>query len=219
MEKSYPTTIHASNGFVKATRSTVGFELLKKNPKAFNLLYVIAMRARWSTEFNHHDLHKGEAMIGDFKEYGMTEREYRTAKSVLEKYKFATFKATSRGTIAKLTSASVFDINIRLIDEQADGQATDARRPQDGQPTTNEEGVEGVEEEKRTDRLRSRAFCKPPSFFEVQTYFESLGLDYETAKKRAKKFYQRNERLGWQIYNWQAAANALNEDYAGDEAQ
>ena len=79
--------------------------------------------------------HPGEAMIGDWANYGMTEREYRTAKEILEKHGFATTKATGRGTIATLVNTRVFDPNIEASDGQSDTRATDDRQAADRQPT------------------------------------------------------------------------------------
>src|SRR5258705_3255487 len=138
-------------GYVKATRHPDGLELLKANKSALCLLYLIAMRARRSNRtFNRYNLQLGEALIGDHKSYDMTEREYRTAKKVLENAALATFRATSRGTIAKLTSTQVFDINVEQGDEQNDRQTTGERRAGDGQTTTNKEDKKnknGKEEE------------------------------------------------------------------------
>lgn len=100
------------------------------------LLMFIAKRAR-RTPCRVTGLDVGEAMIGDYKNLGMTERKYRTAKNNLEKWGFSTYKTTNKGTIAKLIDSSVYDINVQESDEQSDGQATDKRRASDGQATTN----------------------------------------------------------------------------------
>jgi hypothetical protein len=74
----------------------------------------------------------------------MTERTYRTSKEQLAKWNLATFKATNKGTIARLLDSSIYDINIDVGDEQSDRQATGKRRTadeqSDRQATTNEEG-------------------------------------------------------------------------------
>lgn len=125
-----------SNGFIKLIPSEETREL-QKSPKAFTLLSVIACRARRSDMFNVHNLRAGEALIGDFKNYGMTEQEYRTGKKQLKKWGFATFEATRKGTIARLCNNSVFDINIdedkhpqadEVTDKVTDG-VTDKQRP------------------------------------------------------------------------------------------
>ena len=119
------------DGFVKFHRSADTLELIKK-PKAFALLALIALRAKRTNCLSIHSLEPGEALIGDHKECGLTQREYRTAKSWLKTCQFATFKATNKGTIAKLTGTSVFDINIEQPDKQTDKlcdkQATSKRQ-------------------------------------------------------------------------------------------
>ena len=100
-------------------------ELLKASPLAFCLLYVIAKRARWHAGFNRHGLVQGEAFVGDFENYGMSERNYRTAKEQLSKWGFATFKPTNKGTVATLVNTAIFDASTFPADGQADGRPTD----------------------------------------------------------------------------------------------
>jgi len=122
-------------GFVKMSRDPSGEELIEANPFAWALATVIAKRARWSDAFNRHNLAPGEAFVGDFKKCGMTERQYRTAKDQLSKWHFATFKATNKGTIAKLTDTRLFDV----LSLANDDQNADSRQAGDRQATTNED--------------------------------------------------------------------------------
>ena len=119
-------------------------ELLAANKNAFILLYVIAWRARRTNAFNQHNLIIREAFLGDFKDCGLTESEYRTAKKYLDKHQFATFRPTSKGTIATLINKGVFDVNLEDDDDQSDEQTTATQRPDnvqvDGQMTTNKNG-------------------------------------------------------------------------------
>ena len=78
---------------------------------AFGLLALIAFRARWRSGFSTDGLEIGEALIGDYKNCGMTRREYRTRLARLLKWGLITARPTPKGTIAKLTSTAVFDIN------------------------------------------------------------------------------------------------------------
>lgn len=72
-----------SESFVKLIRSEEMRYLARKHPNAFILLTFIAERAR--RENGHPDgLTIGQCHIGDYKEYGLTEKEYRTAKKILE---------------------------------------------------------------------------------------------------------------------------------------
>ena len=118
-------------------RSSDALELIKASQNAFVLAYVIAYRARYREGFNADGLEQGEAMLGDFKSYGMSERQYRTAKEQLTRWRFATFKTTNKGTLGKLMDTRLFDpLNISG-DGQTDTQPTGRRRTADGQPTTN----------------------------------------------------------------------------------
>jgi hypothetical protein len=125
----------------KSFRSEDAIELIRSNKNALVLAFVIAIRARWKTTgFHRFDLQPGEALLGDYQSYGMTEREYRTAKENLSEWKFATFRTTNRGTIGKLTDTRLFSVLQNQNDGQNAKQTTDERRTDDEQTTTNLEG-------------------------------------------------------------------------------
>ncbi len=132
-----------SNGFIKLIRSDL-IEQLAKYPNAFTLLFIIAIRAR-RTDCPITGLKKGEALIGDCHNYGMTQREYRSAKKRLADGQITTIRTTSKGTIAKLCNTTYYDLN--LDDEgQAQRQSKDKRR--DKPKTTNKkERIKEVKKE------------------------------------------------------------------------
>ena len=68
--------------FIKLIPSNEMRHLAKKHPNAFILLTFIAERARRENG-DPDGLTIGQCHIGDYKEYGLTEKEYRTAKKVL----------------------------------------------------------------------------------------------------------------------------------------
>jgi hypothetical protein len=123
---------HRHNRFIQLKRTDATNELLK-DKNAFVLLTVIALRARRTAAFNTHNLAVGEALIGDHGNYGMSRQEYRTAKAKLKKWKFATIKTTSKGTIAKLLDNDIYDIN-------AEGQQPPKQPSSNHQATTNNNG-------------------------------------------------------------------------------
>lgn len=136
-----------SASYVKMMRGEAGDELIAANPLAFCLAAVIARRARWSDGFNVHNLQPGEAFLGDFGRCGMSEQQYRTAKAQLEKWGFAAFKPTNKGTVAKLEDTRLFSV---LPDEpngqyngHSNGRLTDGSRTGNGRVTTNYKGIEG----------------------------------------------------------------------------
>jgi len=83
------------------------------------------------------NLKSGEALLGDHGRYGMTEREYRSAKRRLERWGLARFQATSRGTIARLLDQGIYDINEAPQGQTGDEPRADGRRPEGERPTTN----------------------------------------------------------------------------------
>ena len=108
-QSSEPDTPTPRAGWVKLMRSLESIELLAHFPNAFRLACVIAIRARWRGGFNVHGLAQGECLLGDFRSYGMTEKEYRGAKQKLEKHGFAAFRRANRGTVARLIDTRLFD--------------------------------------------------------------------------------------------------------------
>jgi hypothetical protein len=119
------TVSRQKQGFLKLMRSPFTNELLR-DPLSFALLTIIALRARRQTGLD--GLQAGEALIGDHYNYGLTRQHYRGRCAKLEKLGLATFRKTNRGTIAKLASIDIFDIN-------EDVPKKDANQPS-GQPST-----------------------------------------------------------------------------------
>jgi hypothetical protein len=102
------TTFRRKQGFVKLMRSPFTIELLR-DPLAFALLTMIALRARRQRGLD--GLQAGEALIGDHDSYGLTRQQYRSRCAKLGKSGLVAFRKTNRGTIARLVSIDVFDIN------------------------------------------------------------------------------------------------------------
>jgi hypothetical protein len=124
----------SGNGFLKLVRSEKALELFKY-PNCFTLLSIIAYRA--SRNGNGLERRPGEALIGDYENYGLSEQQYRTSKERLNNWKLATFKATNKGTVATLTDNSIYDINQKPNNEQNNITATDEQRTSNEQVTTN----------------------------------------------------------------------------------
>lgn len=105
----------------------------RERPTAFCLLSIVAIRAKRSDDHPDKTLEVGEAFIGDWKNYCVSERCYRTDKDFLKKHKILTYKTTSKGTIAKIVSSDFFEIG----EIKTTGKVTDKRRASDEQATTN----------------------------------------------------------------------------------
>lgn len=103
--------------FVMLKRSEETIELIK-HPHAFTLLTAIALRARRTDTFNVHNLKVGEALIGDYKNYGLTRQQYRTSLKSLINWGILTIKSTNKGTIATLVTKSIYDINKKPANQQ-----------------------------------------------------------------------------------------------------
>lgn len=88
---------------------------LLRNPPAFMLLSLIALRCKYSASHFNPDLLPGEAMVGDYKTIGMTRAQYRTALRLLVTTNNITIKSTNKGTIVSLSGRRVFDTNQTTI--------------------------------------------------------------------------------------------------------
>lgn len=117
--------------FLKLMNSDSTLQFIAKHPKAFTLLCFIAKRTNRET---------GEALIGDFTAMGMTRQEYRTALSCLTNKQptnnqQVTIKTTNRGTVAKLISTSIIDLNM----EETTTKSTKTQPEVNQKTTTNKE--------------------------------------------------------------------------------
>ena len=158
-----------SRSWFKAYRSDEALELIRTNHHAFVLASIIAIRARWNTTgFFRHNLKPGEALLGDYESYGMSEREYRTAKSRLSEWGFATFKTTNKGTVGRLIDTRLFSVLNDKGDEQGDKQATNGRRTDDGRATTN---LEGHRKKEGVERLASPSYSAQGAGEETREVF------------------------------------------------
>jgi len=99
-----------NGGFLKLVRGR-DVEDLFRDPLAYTLLSLIAYRARRSEGFNVNGLELGEALIGDHESVGMTRKQYRVRVNRLVNGGFLAVRRASKGTIARVLDARVFDIN------------------------------------------------------------------------------------------------------------
>ena len=113
-------------GFLKLIRSDKTLALMG-DPTAFTLASVIAFRAQRTTAFNIHGLEPGEALLGDHARYGMSERQYRTAKKRLAAWAIATFR-DEPGDHRKARRQRRLRHQLRVRGRAADERATGGRR-------------------------------------------------------------------------------------------
>jgi hypothetical protein len=97
--------------YIKFMRSEAT-DMLLKHPGSFMLLALIAYRARREVPaFNPYGMQVGEAMLGDPAAVGLSRQQFRTALANLQKWKLITIRTTNKGTIARLSDRSIYDIN------------------------------------------------------------------------------------------------------------
>jgi len=129
------------HGFIMFNRTDEAIELLR-DPYAFALLALIARRARWRTLLSSDGLEIGEAMLGDCENFGMTRAIYRNRLRRLIRWGQIATRRTNKGTIAKLISSLVFDLNLpangQLQNHQQDHQRTNAEPSENHQKTNGE---------------------------------------------------------------------------------
>lgn len=149
------------SSFIKLMRDSELLSSMLNSGKhnEFILLTVIAMRAKRAPD-PIKNLGVGDAFLGDFASYGLTEQKYRTAKANLEKWGVITLRATSRGTVATLCNTSIYDINIDIPNGQDNGQLTDKQRTANGQLTTNKKL-------KNYKNVKNKGLTPLPSDFEI----------------------------------------------------
>ncbi len=82
---------------------------LMKDTDAFLMLLKIAYNTKRDDFFSIPDLEVGEAFL-TAEICGFSQQTFRTTKKKLEKWGFAKFKATNKGSIAKLTTDKFFKL-------------------------------------------------------------------------------------------------------------
>lgn len=144
-----------SERFIKFIPSEEAFWLLHNKPNAFRLLTHIANTARRQNGYPD-GLTIGQCHLQHWTKYKLTEREYRSAKSMLVLRKHIEISATCRtrqksttgtttvSTLVRLISSTVYDINPEENDDPNDDRATTERRPSDDK----QEGIRKKKNEK-----------------------------------------------------------------------
>jgi len=121
-------------------RSLEAADLQSRKTDAFLLLCQVARQLRWKP-CPVTGLEIGQALVGDWKQAGIeTEGKYRHAKKVLTRGGFATFKGTTKGTVATLTSSTIFSIYESNRNDPNNGQGADEQRTRCEPATTNLQG-------------------------------------------------------------------------------
>ena len=138
--KNYAIPLWSSmSRFIKFIPSEEAFWLMRYKPNAFRLLSHIANTAR-RTNGHPDGLSIGQCHLQRWTFYGFTERQYRTAKSILEQRKHiqiietnrkrqkSTAGTTTASTLVQICSDTIYDINLNSCDDRNDDRATTDRR-------------------------------------------------------------------------------------------
>lgn len=205
-----------SEPFLKLMKSPDTMELATKAPNAFILLMQIAWRAKRTNGFSAQGLGIGQALIGDYKSIGLTERKYRTAKALLKKGRFATFKATNKGTIATLINSRVFDIN-------EEGKRRAKRRSKDEQETTNKK-VKNVKKILSSSSNPTKSGKPDPipkdlkiPFSEIIAYLNSRAdRNFGVAGAATRRHISARWKEGYRLDDFKAVVDRKVDQWAGD---
>jgi len=115
--------------FLMLRRGIEAWDLFTRHPNAFRLLTFIAWRITQYGRSPRPGCERGEVCLGHlelWRELRMTEAAFRAAKRLLKRIDLAAFRATCRGTIARLTGTTVFDLTFATNGEFRAGSGTDA---------------------------------------------------------------------------------------------
>ena len=153
--------------FIKYNPDSEMAKYLQTKPIANHLANIIATRAR-RTDCPYTGLKVGQCFLGNVKKLGITPKQYRTAKLLLERIGFSTFLGANKGTTATLVSIEVYDINVNLQGEQRgepQGELGDKQGANKGRLTKN------VKKDKNEEELKNNKDIV--DFLEVANYFKS----------------------------------------------
>ncbi len=176
----------SAGGWFRAMRRREALELLQANPCAFILAYIIAFRGQYNPGFNKHGLALGEALLGDFKNYGMTQQQYRTAKRQLAKWQFATFRATSKGSVGRLIDSRVFSIFRLASNKQNNEQLTSKQRAANERLTTTK-NIRAEEHEEHKGGAPRKKALNPSERISAEKEREDIAAELKTIRNQASE--------------------------------
>lgn len=188
------------HGFIMFNRSPEAKELLR-DPYAFALLALIARRARWRKLSIADGLDIGEALLGDCERFRMTRSIYRRALKKLVKSGQVTIRTTNKGTIAKLISSLVFDINQTAKDQPESHQ--EHHQKTNGEPSVNHQKTNGepLTNKERTEEgnkvIKKNVVGRKDTALEI-----AATADFKELIERLSELYpEHNVRAEWTSYS------------------
>lgn len=201
------------SGWVKAMRSVSLKGLWSRGHGASVLLWIVAVRAWRGAGISPLGCMPGESLVGDWASCGFTHKAYRIAKKQLEEMKLCSFRANNKGTIAKLLSPEIFDINLPedvtertsegkqgANEGQTEGKQGANRGQTEGKQGANEGHLTRSEELKKSELEQEKKLKKKeinnsaggadnefsPSAGEPEESYEAASRDLETNPRVAE---------------------------------
>ena len=186
-------------GFIKLNRSDEAMNL-QHNMCANHLFYIIALRAA-RKENKVLGLKPGDALLGDWQNYGMSRQQYRTALKNLTDWSYIKVRVTNKGTIATICNTDVYDLNFDepnhpiTIKQPSSNHPITIKQPSDNHQVTtnknnkniknvrNKESKKGnisfvFEKIKNSHLLTLEQYEKEAASI-VKNYYQNLGFTYE----------------------------------------
>ena len=157
--------------FVKLVDGTAAHDLVR-DPNAFALVSLIALRAYKGRGVNMRGLRFGEAFLGDHRECGLSRGQYRTAQRRLKSWGLVDFRGTSKGTIARLCGAEVYDIG-----RSPEGQQKANEVPPESQRRTTKSDLRGKNTDSESEIESDSAVSDSPASQPSEVIEEGLSQE------------------------------------------
>lgn len=100
--------MNPQSGWFRIRRGPLLNELIKRRTD-LALALLIASRIKWDDSGSAEGIRKGEALLGDYEEFGFTRSEYRCSLDrLVRKHEIVTATGTARGTVVRVVDSRVF---------------------------------------------------------------------------------------------------------------
>lgn len=148
----------------------------------------------------------GQALIGDYANYGMSRQNYRTAKSNLQRWGLVTLQITTKGTIATLSNTIVYDINLDEDNQQPNQQVTNNLTS--NQPTGNQRVTTNKERKKE----RSKDIVEIVDYLNQKT-----SSSFKPSSMETGRLIQARLRQGFTVEDFKKVIDKKAEQWFTDE--
>jgi hypothetical protein len=173
-------------GFIKLNRSDEAMNL-QHNMCANPLLYIIALRAA-RKENKVLGLKPGDALLGDWQNYGMSRQQYRTALKNLTDWSYIKVRVTNKGTIATICNTDVYDLNSNeanhqtTIKQPSSNHQTTIHQPSDNHQVTTNKNNKNIKNERNKEIYPSIPNSEKLTLDEQEKAAAQIVVDHFTSK-------------------------------------